>query len=97
MSLTQKAVENIAHLARLSLEPNNIDNYVDSLSNLLTFIEQMNEIDTEAVEPLAHPLDVMQPMRKDTPEVVTKEAQQDFQALAPKTEAALYLVPQVIE
>ena len=55
----------------------------------------MNAIDTSDVEPMAHPLDAVQRLRKDE---VTEQNQRDhYQQVAPLTEAGLYLVPKVIE
>ena len=95
MSLTKQDVENIAHLARLAIDDADIPNYANNLSNILELVEQMNAIDTTDVEPMAHPLDAVQRLRKDD---VTEQNQRDhYQQIAPHTEAGLYLVPKVIE
>ena len=87
--------ENIAHLARLAIDDADIPNYANNLSNILELVEQMNAIDTTDVEPMAHPLDAVQRLRKDE---VTEQNQRDhYQQVAPLTEAGLYLVPKVIE
>ena len=52
-------------------------------------------MDTAGVEPLAHPLEATQRLRAD--EVVETDNRDNFQEVAPQTEAGLYLVPQVIE
>ena len=95
MSLTKQDVENIAHLARLAIDDNDIPNYADNLSNILGLVEQMNAIDTTDVKPMAHPLDAVQRLRKD--EVTEKNQRERYQQVAPLTEAGLYLVPKVIE
>ncbi|WP_455207133.1 Asp-tRNA(Asn)/Glu-tRNA(Gln) amidotransferase subunit GatC [Kaarinaea lacus] len=95
MSLTKQDVENIAHLARLAIDDNDIPNYADNLSNILGLVEQMNAIDTTDVKPMAHPLDAVQRLRKD--EVTEKNQRERYQQVAPQTEAGLYLVPKVIE
>jgi aspartyl-tRNA(Asn)/glutamyl-tRNA(Gln) amidotransferase subunit C len=65
------------------------------ITDILALIDQMQSIDTDGVEPLAHPLDVTQPLREDK---VTEENRRDeLQTLAPATEDGLYLVPRVIE
>ena len=95
MSLDSKAVENIAHLARLAIDEADVPAYAENLSNILDLVEQMNQIDTIGVTPMAHPLHMAQRLRED---VVTETNQRDhFQAIAPATEAGLYLVPKVIE
>ena len=95
MSLKKQDVENIAHLARLAIDDGDIPGYAKNLSNILELVEQMNAIDTSAVEPMAHPLDAVQRLRKD--EVTETNQREHFQSIAPKTEAGLYLVPKVIE
>jgi aspartyl-tRNA(Asn)/glutamyl-tRNA(Gln) amidotransferase subunit C len=96
MSLSIRDVENIAHLARLAITANELPVYVESLSKILSFVEQLNAADTSAVEPMAHPLaDQVQRMRPD--EVLDADRREKHQRNAPKTEAGLYLVPKVIE
>ncbi len=95
MSLDSKDVEKIAHLARLAIDKADISGYAKNLSNILDLVEQMGQVDTDAVSPMAHPLDEVQRLRED---VVTEQDQRDhFQEHAPKTENGLYLVPRVIE
>ena len=95
MSLTKQDVENIAHLARLAIDESDIPEYADNLSNILELVEQMDAIDTTNTEPMAHPLDAVQRLRKD--EVTETNRREHFQQVAPKTEDGLYLVPKVIE
>lgn len=95
MSLNESDVERIAHLARLEIEPADIDGYCRNLTDILAFVEQMNAMDTTGVEPMAHPLDAAQRLREDC---VSEENQRGtFQAIAPQVERGLYLVPKVIE
>jgi aspartyl-tRNA(Asn)/glutamyl-tRNA(Gln) amidotransferase subunit C len=96
MSLTRKDVENIAHLARLAITDDQMPVYVESLSKILNFVEQLNAADTASVEPMAHPLKgQVQRMRAD--EIVDQDRHEKYQRNAPKVEAGLYLVPKVIE
>ena len=95
MALDRTDVEKIAHLARLATEENELPGYVDDLSNILKLVEQMDAADTSQVEPMAHPLHMVQRLRDDE---VTEQNQRDrFQATAPQVESGLYLVPKVIE
>lgn len=95
MSLGPDDVKNIAHLARLSIDEDDIDSYVSSLSSILDLVAQMNSVDTTDVTPMAHPLDVAQRLRED--EVLEDDQREQFQKIAPQTENGLYLVPKVIE
>lgn len=94
-SLSTEDVAKVAQLARLAIKPEDIPQYSENLNSILAFIEQMNEIDTTDITPMAHPLDTHQRLRAD---VVTETDQRAlFQSLTAYTEAGLYLVPQVIE
>ncbi len=95
MALDHHTVKNIARLARLQIDESNIDRYVSELSRILDFVEQMNQVDTAGVAPLAHPQGGRLRLRED---VVTETDQREaFQKVAPEKEAGLYLVPKVIE
>ncbi len=95
MSLNQEEVQKIAHLARLDITRHSNDHYAKSLSDILDFVAQLNQADTDNIEPMAHPLDANQRLRDDK---VTETNQRDiFQSIAPKTESGLYLVPKVME
>jgi aspartyl-tRNA(Asn)/glutamyl-tRNA(Gln) amidotransferase subunit C len=95
MSLDKTQVEKIAHLARLQIEPTDISKYATNLSNILDLVAQMDAVDTNGVDPMAHPTEAVQRLRDDQ---VTETNQRDhFQAVAPLVENGLYLVPKVIE
>ncbi|MGB5541188.1 MAG: Asp-tRNA(Asn)/Glu-tRNA(Gln) amidotransferase subunit GatC [Gammaproteobacteria bacterium] len=95
MALDAADVEKIAHLARLGIEAQDVPAYSRNLSDILAFVEQLNAVDTSGVEPLAHPLEASQRLRADI--VSETDERTAFQAVAPQTEAGLYLVPKVIE
>ncbi len=95
MSLDKQQVRKIAHLARLKIDEADIDNYASNLSSILHLVEQMGQVNTEGVTPMAHPFDAVQRLREDA---VTETNQREaFQAVAPKVEDGVYLVPRVIE
>ena len=96
MSLTRAQVENIAHLARLEITEEQMPVYVDSLSRIIDFVEQLSAADTGGVEPMAHPLaDQVQRLRPD--QVTETDQHEKYQQNAPAVAAGLYLVPKVIE
>lgn len=95
MLLEPSDVEKIAYLARLGIKADDIPGYCRNLSDILAFVEQLNEVDTTGVEPLAHPLEATQRLRVD--EVTETDNREHFQEVAPQTESGLYIVPQVIE
>ena len=95
MSLTPDDIKKIAHLARLNLSESEIALYGPQLSNILQFIEHMNQVDTSKVEPLSHPLDISQRLRPDA--ITESDLRDKFQRIAPQVSSGLYLVPKVIE
>ena len=95
MSLDADAVKKIAFLARLKIDEADVPGYVNNLSNIIDLVEQMNAVDTTGVVPMSHPMDAVQRLRED--KVTETDKREAFQAIAPKTEDGLYLVPQVIE
>ena len=95
MSLDKTDVKKIAHLARLAIDEQAIPSYAKDLTNIFNLVEQLSAVDTANITPMAHPLDANQRLRADK---VTEANQRElFQAIAPKTDAGIYLVPQVIE
>ncbi|GLZ83980.1 Asp-tRNA(Asn)/Glu-tRNA(Gln) amidotransferase subunit GatC [Pseudomonas sp. BN414] len=95
MALERSDVEKIAHLARLGLNEADIPRTTETLNNILGLIDAMQAVDTDGIDPMAHPLDATQRLRADS---VTEENRRDaYQAIAPAVENGLYLVPKVIE
>jgi|TARA_B100000745_G_scaffold229348_1_gene153741 aspartyl-tRNA(Asn)/glutamyl-tRNA(Gln) amidotransferase subunit C len=95
MSLSKDQVKSVANLARLAISEEQAEATADSLNNILSLVEQMNQVDTTDVAPMAHPLDVYQRLRAD--EVTEANQREHFQSIAPATEDGCYLVPKVIE
>ena len=96
MSLTRTQVEGIAHLARLEITEAQMPVYVESLSRIIEFVEQLAAADTAGVEPMAHPLaDQVQRLRTD--QAAETDQHEKYQQNAPAVAAGLYLVPKVIE
>ena len=95
MALDKKDIEKIAWLARLDITPADVPGYARDLSSILGLVEQMTQVDTAHIEPLAHPLDLNARARED---VVTETNQREhFQQYAPAVANGHYLVPKVIE
>ena len=95
MSLTLQEVARIARLARLELSPAEAEHTRDQLNGILGFIEQLQSVNTDGIEPMAHAVDVVQRLRPD--QVTESNRREAYQAIAPETENGLYLVPKVIE
>ncbi len=96
MSLTRAQVEGIAHLARLEISEAQLPVYVESLSSIIDFVEQLSAADTSGVTPMAHPLaDQVQRLRPDA--VTETDRHEKYQQNAAAVAAGLYLVPKVID
>lgn len=95
MKLSRHEVESIAHLARLEISADEIPVYVDNLSRIIDFVQQLERADTEGVTPMAHPLNMTQPLRPD--DVTESDQHALYQQNAGAVESGLYLVPRVIE
>lgn len=95
MALDKSEVAKIAHLARLHISESEADEVTNRIIDILALIDQMQSVDTDAVKPLAHPLDVVQRLRSD--EVTEQDHRDDLQTLAPDCRNGLYLVPKVLE
>lgn len=88
-------IARIAQLAKLAAQSSELEQYATELTAILSMVEQMNELDTTTVEPLAHPLELTQRLRPD--QVSELDQRELFQQIAPMTEDGFYLVPRVIE
>ena len=88
-------IRKLAHLARINIESDMIDDVAESITNILALVDQLQAADTEGVKPMSHPLDAVQRLRAD---IVSEPSQrQQLQAIAPAVEDGLFLVPKVID
>jgi aspartyl-tRNA(Asn)/glutamyl-tRNA(Gln) amidotransferase subunit C len=99
MSLTPLDIDRIANLARLQLQPAEAQAALDKINGFFTLVEAMQGIQTDGVVPLAHPIEVVQPMALRLREDQASEpnARDANQRSAPAVERGLFLVPKVIE
>jgi len=95
VSLDKDQVQHIAMLARLRLDDDEFAESVDKLSKIVDFVDQLSQVPTDDVVPMAHPLNESQRLR---PDEVTEQTDRDLvQQNAPSVDGGLYLVPKVIE
>ncbi|NMG66833.1 Asp-tRNA(Asn)/Glu-tRNA(Gln) amidotransferase subunit GatC [Azoarcus indigens] len=95
MSLSNEQVGHVARLARIALTEAETEATRRKLDGIFGLIEQMQAVDTTGVEPMSHPQELATRLREDA--VIETDRRAAFQAIAPQTEAGLYLVPKVIE
>lgn len=95
MSLDLETVKRIAFLARLKVEDEQLESVRDDLNNILGFIDQLNEVNTDGVEPMVGVGAREMPMREDK---VTDGGYADkILANAPDQAAQMFVVPKVVE
>lgn len=95
MAVDNDTVERVAHLARLKIDAESVTGYAAEMSGVLELAEQMDEVDTSGIEPMAHPMNAVQRLRED--KVTETDRRAAFQKIAPSVEDGYYLVPPVIE
>lgn len=93
--LDPDAVRHVAHLARLSMSEEEVAAYAEQLSEVLGYIDKLNELDTSEVEPTAHPLPVANVFRAD--EIRPHWGPAEALANAPDKEATFFRVPKVLD
>jgi aspartyl-tRNA(Asn)/glutamyl-tRNA(Gln) amidotransferase subunit C len=94
LALTIKEVEHVALLGRLNLTQTEKETYAQQLSSILDYVEMINRLPTEGVEPLAHVLPVFNVTRKDaTRPSLSKD---EVMANAPLQEEGQFKVPRLV-
>ncbi|MEE2566803.1 Asp-tRNA(Asn)/Glu-tRNA(Gln) amidotransferase subunit GatC [Hyphobacterium marinum] len=95
MSVTQDDVRRIARLARIAEPTERLEALTGELNGILQWVEQLNEIDVDGVEPMTTPVAFPLPQRDD---VVTDGDKRDaVLANAPKSEEGFFVVPKAVE
>ena len=95
MAIDHSTVERTAHLARIRLEEGDAGDLYGRLNEILSLVDQLQQADVDGVEPMAHPLELNQPLRPD--EVTASDNRDRILHLAPMEEDGCFLVPRVIE
>lgn len=95
MSLTAREVRWVAHLARLQLSDAEMETMTRQLSAIVDYVDQLKQVNTDGVEPMAHALAVQNIFRDDEPSPSLPVA--DALANAPQRRGDFYGVPAVLE
>lgn len=93
--LTREQVQKVATLGRLKLSEVEIEQMTAQLGSILGYIEQLNELDTTGIEPMAHPLPMQNVFRED--ELTDSLSVEEALANAPKKAGDFYAVPAILE
>ena len=88
-------VRRIARLARINLTPDELDQFAGQLSDVLNYVDQLNELNTEDVEPTTHPLKISNVFRQD--QIGQSLSNEQALANAPRKHANFFAVPKVLE
>lgn len=95
MALTLGEVDKLARLSRLSLSETERNSMLSELNHIFELVEKMQSINTDGIEPMAHPHELALQMRFDT--ITETDQHSALQACAPLVNKDLYLVPKIIE
>jgi len=95
MALDKRTVAHIASLARIRLSEDELEPLADELSHILTWVEQLNEVDTSDVTPMASVAVTTLPMREDV--VNDGGSRNAVLGNAPRTVRGFFVVPKVVE
>ena len=94
MKITKKQVEHVAHLARLTLNEEELDKMTNQLDNILSYVDKLKELDTDGIVPTSHVFSVCNAFREDT----VKDSLPREEALmnASQHNSEMFKVPKII-
>jgi aspartyl-tRNA(Asn)/glutamyl-tRNA(Gln) amidotransferase subunit C len=95
MSVDSATVRRIAHLARIAVADDEVEHLKGELNAMLSFVEQLSEVNVEAVEPMTSVTPMAMKKREDV--VTDGNIAEDIVKNAPATEDNFFLVPKVVE
>jgi len=95
MAIDAKTVRKVAHLARIKTAEDRLEPLAAELNGILAWIEQLNEVDVEGVEPMTS--NVHQPMRLRDDVVTDGNRVADVLGNAPRSADGFFVVPKVVE
>ena len=93
--MDNKTVETISYLARLKLDKNKKEKITKDLENIIDFVAELQDLNTEDIVPLANPLEKVAPKRKDS--VTSKSRKENFLSNSPESDQDYFIVPKVVE
>ncbi len=95
MSVDKNTVRKVARLARIAMPEERLEPMAKELNGILAWIEQLNEVDVDGVEPMTTPVEMKLPLREDV--VSDGNIRDQVLANAPRTEEGFFVVPKVVE
>ena len=95
MSINKNEIKYLSLLSRMDIDKNEIKDVEEKLSKIIDFVDQLQTISTDDIEPMAHPLNQSQRLRMD--QVTETNDRENIQKNAQQIEKGMYLVPKVID
>ena len=95
MKITRETARNVAHLARIQVEEEELENISSELSSIIGFMEQLNEVDVEGVEAMSSVTPMQLLRRKDI--VKTIDLHNKLMSNAPAKHQGFFVVPKVVD
>lgn len=95
MSINKDEIKYLSLLSRMGIDRNETKDVEEKLSKIIDFVDQLQTISTDDIEPMAHPLNQSQRLRMD--EVTETNNRENIQKNAQQIEKGMYLVPKVID
>ncbi len=95
MTVTRDDVRKVARLSRIAVPEERLDELAGELNGIMGWIDQLNEVDVEGVEPMTSVVETTLPMRDDV--VTDGNIQDQVLANAPHTEHGFFVVPKAVE
>jgi aspartyl-tRNA(Asn)/glutamyl-tRNA(Gln) amidotransferase subunit C len=95
MSVTKEDVRKVARLSRIAVPEERLEEMAGELNGILSWIDQLNEVDVEGVEPMTSVVATKLPMRDDV--VTDGNIQEQVLANAPSSQDGFFVVPKAVE
>ncbi len=93
--MDNKTVETISYLARLELDKDKKEKITKDLENIINFVDELQDLNTEDIAPLSNPLEKVAPKREDS--VTSKSRKEVFLSNSPESDQDYFMVPKVVE
>lgn len=93
--LDAAAVRHVAHLARLKITPDEVALYAGQLSSILDFVTQLTAVNTDDIDPTAHPHNATNVLREDA--IMPSCSAEEALSNAPQHDAGFFRVPKVLD
>jgi len=95
MKITKDVVEHVAHLGRLELDSDEVELYTVQVDSILEYMDKLNSLDTEGIEPMSHPMPVVCVLRDDV--AINSFSVDASTQNAPEKKGSFFKVPPIIE